>query len=337
MAGALPSNVDCVGGAAEPRGADRLRATPRRSRDGVSLHGRDRGRDPAPRRGRHDPRGGAQTADRMRHGALPGCPLLGPAGGGTLGDDGTHARQLRSSELPRAPRRTHGRAGRRAGGTRPTGEGREPSPPRPVRRNRDRGSKAAVAIVGGGIQGLMLAFCLAERGVRDIRVFDAGYWQGGASGRNGTLVRPAFSSPEWTGLFSHSQRLWRGLSRRLGHNVMYSQRGYIAMGESDRTAAVCEEVVRVARECGVPVRALSPRGAGRVPAHAGPRSSQGGGDVRRRRHRAPPRRHEGIARGLPGPGHRPELPDARDRHRPPGRSRRGALARRRRGSRRTVS
>lgn len=118
------------------------------------------------------------------------------------------------------------------------------------------GAKAAVAIIGGGIQGLMLAFCLAERGVRDIRVFDAGYWQGGASGRNGTLVRPAFSSPEWTGLFSHSQRLWRSLSRRLGYNVMYSQRGYITLGESDRTAAICEQVVRVSRDCGVPTRAL---------------------------------------------------------------------------------
>jgi heterotetrameric sarcosine oxidase beta subunit len=119
------------------------------------------------------------------------------------------------------------------------------------------GAKAGVAIIGGGIQGLMLAFCLAERGIRGIRVFDAGYWQGGASGRNGTLVRPAFSSPEWTGLFSHSQRLWRGLSRRVGHNVMYSQRGYITLGESDRTAAICEQVVRVSRDCGVPTRVLS--------------------------------------------------------------------------------
>ena len=56
--------------------------------------------------------------------------------------------------------------------------------------------KASAAIIGGGIQGLMLAFCLAERGMRDIVVVDAGYWQGGASGRNGTLVRPGFSSPE---------------------------------------------------------------------------------------------------------------------------------------------
>ena len=118
-------------------------------------------------------------------------------------------------------------------------------------------SKAAVAIIGGGIQGLMLAFCLAERGIRDIKVFDAGYWQGGASGRNGTLVRPAFSSSEWTGLFSHSQQLWRGLSRRIGHNVMFSARGYIILGESDRTAGICEQVVRVSRDYRVAAHALS--------------------------------------------------------------------------------
>jgi sarcosine oxidase subunit beta len=129
---------------------------------------------------------------------------------------------------------------------------------RPV--GKSSGAKAAVAIIGGGIQGLMLAVCLSERGVRDIKVFDAGYWQGGASGRNGTLVRPGFSSPEWTRLFSHSQQLWRGLSRRLGHNVMYSRRGYVALGESDRTAAICEQVVRVNRDCGVATRALSREG-----------------------------------------------------------------------------
>jgi heterotetrameric sarcosine oxidase beta subunit len=116
--------------------------------------------------------------------------------------------------------------------------------------------KASVAIVGGGIQGLMLAFCLAERGLRDIVVLDAGYWQGGASGRNGTLVRPGFSSPEWTRLFGHSHRLWLGLSRRLGHNAMVSRRGYVVLAESDRTAAICQQVLRVNGECGVAVRPL---------------------------------------------------------------------------------
>ena len=118
--------------------------------------------------------------------------------------------------------------------------------------------KASIAIIGGGVQGLMLAFCLAERGIKDVAVFDAGYWQGGASGRNGTMVRAGFSSPEWTRFFGHSHRLWLGLSRRLGHNVMYTQRGYAILAESDRTAAVIEESLRVQRDCGIASRPLSP-------------------------------------------------------------------------------
>ena len=62
-------------------------------------------------------------------------------------------------------------------------------------------NRCTVLIVGGGIQGLSLAFSLAERGVKGILVLDAGYWQGGASGRNGTLIRGAFSS----GLLPHSR------------------------------------------------------------------------------------------------------------------------------------
>jgi sarcosine oxidase subunit beta len=116
--------------------------------------------------------------------------------------------------------------------------------------------KASVAIIGGGIQGLMLAFCLAERGMKDIAVFDAGYWQGGASGRNGTMVRGGFSSPEWTRFFGYSHRLWLGLSRRLGHNVMYTQRGYAILAESERTAGIIEESLRTQRDCGVASRRL---------------------------------------------------------------------------------
>ena len=96
-------------------------------------------------------------------------------------------------------------------------------------------NRVEIVIVGAGIQGLLLAFNLVERGKKDILVVDAGYWEGGASGRNGTLVRSGFSSPEWTGLFHHSLEQWKGLSRRLGRNVMFTRRGYMVIGETDRS------------------------------------------------------------------------------------------------------
>ncbi|MDC6378899.1 FAD-dependent oxidoreductase [Pseudomonas graminis] len=112
-------------------------------------------------------------------------------------------------------------------------------------------SQASIIIVGAGIQGLSLAFNLTELGVHDILVLDAGYWQGGASGRNGTLIRGAFSSPEWTRFFAHSCHLWQGLSKRLGENVMYSRRGYTMVGERSSTAAMLDRTLEVHRDCGI--------------------------------------------------------------------------------------
>lgn len=110
---------------------------------------------------------------------------------------------------------------------------------------------ASIVIVGGGIQGLACAFNLADRGMRDILVLDAGYWQGGASGRNGTLIRAGFVTTEWTRLFAASYREWKGLSRRLRHNVMFSPRSYTVLAERDSTAAMFEPALAVHRDEGV--------------------------------------------------------------------------------------
>ena len=97
--------------------------------------------------------------------------------------------------------------------------------------------RAAIVVIGGGIQGLSVAYNLAVLGERDVIVLDAGYFQGGASGRNGTLIRGGFMSNEWTGLFALANRRWIELSRRLGRNVMFSPRGYLLVAEKPATAA----------------------------------------------------------------------------------------------------
>jgi sarcosine oxidase, subunit beta len=97
--------------------------------------------------------------------------------------------------------------------------------------------RAAIVVIGGGIQGLSVAYNLAALGERDVIVLDAGYFQGGASGRNGTLIRGGFMSNEWTGLFALANQRWIELSRRLGRNVMFSARGYLLLAEKPATAA----------------------------------------------------------------------------------------------------
>ncbi|MGO9993567.1 MAG: NAD(P)/FAD-dependent oxidoreductase [Steroidobacteraceae bacterium] len=96
--------------------------------------------------------------------------------------------------------------------------------------------RAAIVVIGGGIQGLSVAYNLAALGERDVIVLDAGYFQGGASGRNGTLIRAGFMSNEWTGLFALANQRWMELSRRLGRNVMFSPRGYLLVAEKPATS-----------------------------------------------------------------------------------------------------
>ena len=124
--------------------------------------------------------------------------------------------------------------------------------------------RASVAIIGGGIHGLACAFNLAQHGVRDILVLDAGYWQGGASGRNGSLIRGGFGSPEWTAFFTYSNQCWAELSRTLGHNIMFSQRGYTIIAHTDKTASMFERAVGVHRAHGLRSRLLGQAGMKKV-------------------------------------------------------------------------
>jgi sarcosine oxidase subunit beta len=109
--------------------------------------------------------------------------------------------------------------------------------------------RASVVVVGGGIQGLCCAFYLTTFGVRDILVLDAGYWQGGASGRNGTLIRPGFASNEWTRLFSLSCQEWNTLSSKIEENVMFTRRGYTMVAEKEATSSMLRGALDVHKEC----------------------------------------------------------------------------------------
>lgn len=123
--------------------------------------------------------------------------------------------------------------------------------------NKPLPNRASVVIIGGGVQGLSVAFNLIEQGQKDILVLDAGYWQGGASGRNGTLIRPGFASMAWTELFILTVDEWKTWSKRLGENVMFTQRGYSVVAETDKSEAMLAEGLKVQCSLGVNSRLLS--------------------------------------------------------------------------------
>jgi len=114
-----------------------------------------------------------------------------------------------------------------------------------------------VVIVGGGVQGLALAFELARRGVRDVCVLDADYPGSGASGRNGEMIRSAFSSVEWATFFDISLRRWHALSDALDFNVLFTPAGYLVLASTEEQLERGRRAAARHRELGIPTRLVS--------------------------------------------------------------------------------
>ena len=91
-----------------------------------------------------------------------------------------------------------------------------------------------VVIVGGGGHGLATAYYLAkEHGITNVAVLEKGHLGSGNISRNTTLIRSNYMMPGNSEFYSHSLKLWEGLSQELNYNVMHSPRGQIVLFHSD--------------------------------------------------------------------------------------------------------
>lgn len=88
-------------------------------------------------------------------------------------------------------------------------------------------------IIGAGVQGLAIAYELAKLGHADVLVLDRSWPGGGASGRNGELIRSAFASREWCEFFELSRQKWMTLSQELDYNVLFNRTGYAVLASTE--------------------------------------------------------------------------------------------------------
>ena len=87
-----------------------------------------------------------------------------------------------------------------------------------------------VVVVGGGSHGLATAYYLAKRhGIRDVAILEKSYIGSGASGRNTTIIRSNYRTPEGAEFYGQSVRLYEGLSQELDFNLMFSQHGHLTL------------------------------------------------------------------------------------------------------------
>jgi sarcosine oxidase subunit beta len=116
-----------------------------------------------------------------------------------------------------------------------------------------------VVIVGGGSHGLATAYYLQkEHGIRDIAVLDKSYIGSGAAGRNTTILRSNYKTPEGARFYDASVKLYEGLSADLNFNLLFSQCGHLTLAHSDRAMFVMANRAEVNRLNGIDSRLIYP-------------------------------------------------------------------------------
>jgi sarcosine oxidase subunit beta len=115
-----------------------------------------------------------------------------------------------------------------------------------------------VVVVGGGAHGLAIAYELAKRGIRDVAVLEKSYLGAGGSGRNTTIVRANYRTPEGVAFYKESLRLYEQLAQELDYNLLFSQQGHLTLAHAERAVNVAHERAEVNRLLGVDSKVIYP-------------------------------------------------------------------------------
>jgi sarcosine oxidase subunit beta len=116
-----------------------------------------------------------------------------------------------------------------------------------------------VVVVGGGVNGLAVAYNLAaHHGIADVAVFESAYIGSGASGRNTQVIRANYNTPENVPLYKASLRVWRTLSQELDFNIMFSTQGELDLCHTADSLDVERDKVLLNQAYGVETVILTP-------------------------------------------------------------------------------
>ena len=114
-----------------------------------------------------------------------------------------------------------------------------------------------VVIVGGGSHGLATAYYLARHhGITNVAILEKSYIGSGAAGRNTTIIRANYRTPEGAAFYKESVALYEKLSAELDFNLMFSQHGHFTLAHSDRSLVVQHERAEVNQLLGIDSRVI---------------------------------------------------------------------------------
>lgn len=107
-------------------------------------------------------------------------------------------------------------------------------------------------IIGGGGHGLAAAYYLArDHGITNVAVLERGYIGGGNTGRNTTIVRSNYLTPEGVNFYDASVKIYEGLSEELDLNLFYSNRGHFTLAHTESAMRTMRWRAEVNKHVGV--------------------------------------------------------------------------------------
>ncbi|MGB3516682.1 MAG: FAD-dependent oxidoreductase [Elainellaceae cyanobacterium] len=117
-----------------------------------------------------------------------------------------------------------------------------------------------VVIIGGGGHGLAAAYYLAkDHGITNVAVIEKGYLGGGNTGRNTTIIRSNYLTPEGVKFYDQSVTLWQDLAQDFNLNLFYSTRGHFTLAHTDSALRTMRWRAEVNKHFGVESELVGPQ------------------------------------------------------------------------------
>lgn len=133
-------------------------------------------------------------------------------------------------------------------------------PPPRMWRSHELNDRYDVVIIGGGAHGLACAYYLAkDHGITNVAVLEKRYIGSGGSGRNTTIIRSNYLTPEGVRFYDESVRLYENMSVEFDFNVMFSQRGHLTLAHTDGALRTMRRRAEVNRLQGVESSLIYPQ------------------------------------------------------------------------------
>jgi sarcosine oxidase subunit beta len=114
-------------------------------------------------------------------------------------------------------------------------------------------------IIGAGGHGLAAAYYLSrDHGMHDIAVLERGYIGSGNTGRNTTIIRSNYLTPEGVAFYDESVRLFQDLAEDFDLNLFYSTRGHFTLAHTDSALRTMRWRAEVNKHMGVASELVEP-------------------------------------------------------------------------------